>query len=694
MENRFLDAEESFGKPARRSQRRQARSGGWARPFSAVDRRLVILIENGGVDLGIPRLVDEVLSRLPGASVIPASYRERLVEHIRQSLRRWTDQLLETAELTLNRYTGARPEFFGDVIVLRDGTASYDDLKTTLHRLTREGKIIDLLILTHGTTDYISVRGMVDGARIRQMRTELGRPLALRSVYMMNCIGSSLNAAWLDAGAKVSAGSRGNNYLPEPTTYFFWRNWKAGQPFETAVTAAYRRTVELMNEALRGFVSTIPVAAGLASRINVSSLDFVAQSAPLVAGQGTVTISSDNLTFSQSVSSGLVTTVVPAQARAMATPEAASRRLSPEGLDLIREWEGQSGGGADPVQLGRRAEAAQQAVNDSVTTALNQNQNDALVSFVVNVGAERFRRSTLLQLLNGGDFAAVPAELRRWTRSQQNGSVVELPALARRRQAEADLFSRSATTGALSLPSHSYRYEGPSSLALHQSLYSMQQNPVLIAGITVAEAAQIGLGAAAMVQTQVIASQGTFSLTYDRAQRLLTTEARTQMPGAQVGPTQYSARLFHIGMLSRPGLARAEVIIEWQGNPYGEIGTPTVRKELTNSTEWTHSSVTIAITNVAQIPIPSIDPRAWPLTYRYEGTYDPLGNGYYEFSGEFEINAFGGLRFNRHQVVSRSFLDATLAGTPEDRVRKGQDLIVPIPTIPQDQVQYLRSRLP
>jgi hypothetical protein len=46
---------------------------------------------------------------------------------------------------------------------------------------------------------------------------------------MMNCVGSSLNQAWIDAGAKAVAGTIGDNKLPEPTMYFFWKSWKEGQ---------------------------------------------------------------------------------------------------------------------------------------------------------------------------------------------------------------------------------------------------------------------------------------------------------------------------------------------------------------------------------------------------------------------------------------------------------------------------------
>lgn len=83
---------------------------------------------------------------------------------------------------------------------------------------------------------------------------------------------------------------------------------------------------------------------------------------------------------------------------------------------------------------------AESAVDRSVQVPLNQNQFDALVSFVYNVGAGALQTSTLLRLLNGGDYAAVPAQLARWTKA----SGVELPGLVRRRQAEGQLWSQGA----------------------------------------------------------------------------------------------------------------------------------------------------------------------------------------------------------------------------------------------------------
>jgi hypothetical protein len=140
-------------------------------------------------------------------------------------------------------------------------------------------------------------------------------------------------------------------------------------------------------------------------------------------------------------------------------------------------------------------------------------------------------------------------------------------------------------------------------------------------------------------------------------------------------------------------LANADVTVAWEGNDYGEIGTPVIERNLATSSDWTRSSANIVISRVERIPLPETDPRTWPIVYTYTGTYDPLGNGHFEFSGEFELNAFGGLKFNRHEVVSRSAIDFAIAGSPEQKVRRGGDAIVAVPAIPQEQIDYLRTKL-
>lgn len=72
-----------------------------------------------------------------------------------------------------------------------------------------------------------------------------------------------------------------------------------------------------------------------------------------------------------------------------------------------------------------------------VTSTINQNQYDALVSFAYNLGINNLKASTLLKKvnLNPAD-PTIRAEFNKWTHA--GGKV--LAGLVKRRQAEADLY--------------------------------------------------------------------------------------------------------------------------------------------------------------------------------------------------------------------------------------------------------------
>ena len=91
-------------------------------------------------------------------------------------------------------------------------------------------------------------------------------------------------------------------------------------------------------------------------------------------------------------------------------------------------------------------------VNEAVSVPLTQNGFDALVSFVFNVGCFGFRKSTLLRLLNKGEYKEIADQFRRWNKGRINGLYVELPGLTKRRQAEAVLFSTPDGTNPRELP--------------------------------------------------------------------------------------------------------------------------------------------------------------------------------------------------------------------------------------------------
>lgn len=80
---------------------------------------------------------------------------------------------------------------------------------------------------------------------------------------------------------------------------------------------------------------------------------------------------------------------------------------------------------------------AQNAVLNAVNVPLNQNQFDALVSFTENEGAAAFERSTLLRMLNEGNYSGAMSQFSCWV--YQAGQI--LPGLVTRRQQEAALFN-------------------------------------------------------------------------------------------------------------------------------------------------------------------------------------------------------------------------------------------------------------
>jgi GH24 family phage-related lysozyme (muramidase) len=660
---------------------------GLSHSMAATDRALVVLLDNGGVDLGLPGLVDTILKEVPGSSMIPDSVRRDIVDWLQKKLREVTDNLLESAELALARYEKAKPEHYADVTVLRNSSSLAADLKAKLFALGQAGKMIDLYVLTHGSERSIAITDggpNVSDELIRSWKVEYGKGLPLRSVYMMNCEASSLNQAWLDAGAKVVSGSVGLNVLPEPTTYFFWNNWKSGQGFGTAITSAYDQTVGIMNTALRTPVSMIPmVGEDLASKIDVATIGAIRSSAPVVKGDTAITISTDALTFAKSLSaSSLATVVVPmSDVPTLAAGTGTARAVSPAGMVFIRQWE-------RPEGLEQRVAAAVKLLDETVSVPLNQNQVDALVSFICGIGTDAFRSSTLLRLLRDGDHGRVPGEITKWVQARRGSEVVTLDELVRRRRAEAELYSRSPEvpgSDAVPLVTQS-EYVAAGSLA--EPFWSFQQNPV-VAGIALADAIQIGLGAVSVAQA-VPVGDGHLSLSYVPSERLLTPQGRLAMPGATVPKHQYRHRFLTLDA-HKPLMAYADLVVEFEGNAYGEIGTVIMKKDLDQSSDWSKAEARVTVTRISRIPPEKTDPRTWPLNYRYEGSYDPVGNGEWEFEGEFEINAFGGFKVLQHKVVSRSLSDFLKAHEKESYVRRGTDSPATVPPLPEDQLEYLRK---
>ena len=76
-------------------------------------------------------------------------------------------------------------------------------------------------------------------------------------------------------------------------------------------------------------------------------------------------------------------------------------------------------------------------INDFVEVPLNQNQFDALCSWVYNLGPTNLKNSTMLRVLNEEKYADVPQEIKRWNKA--GGEVLD--GLIKRREAEAKMFA-------------------------------------------------------------------------------------------------------------------------------------------------------------------------------------------------------------------------------------------------------------
>lgn len=92
--------------------------------------------------------------------------------------------------------------------------------------------------------------------------------------------------------------------------------------------------------------------------------------------------------------------------------------------------------------LMRDVGSAVACVNKVVAVQLTQGEFDALVDFVFNLGTAAFQGSTMLRLLNAGEYANAATQFDLWDHA--GGAVVA--GLLRRRQAETALFNAGGTS--------------------------------------------------------------------------------------------------------------------------------------------------------------------------------------------------------------------------------------------------------
>ena len=79
---------------------------------------------------------------------------------------------------------------------------------------------------------------------------------------------------------------------------------------------------------------------------------------------------------------------------------------------------------------------AEDCIDAHVEVELTQNQRDALISLIYNIGCGNFRGSTMLKLLNAGNTISAANQFGRWDKAAGK----KMAGLTRRRDAETKLF--------------------------------------------------------------------------------------------------------------------------------------------------------------------------------------------------------------------------------------------------------------
>jgi len=86
-------------------------------------------------------------------------------------------------------------------------------------------------------------------------------------------------------------------------------------------------------------------------------------------------------------------------------------------------------------------------LNKKLPKKVRQNQWDALISFIFNLGMGAFLGSTLYKKLKADpEDPTIPNEFLKWDKARVNGELVALKGLTRRRAAEAMMYKQNIYT--------------------------------------------------------------------------------------------------------------------------------------------------------------------------------------------------------------------------------------------------------
>lgn len=92
------------------------------------------------------------------------------------------------------------------------------------------------------------------------------------------------------------------------------------------------------------------------------------------------------------------------------------------------------------ADLKARLDVLARLISRKIRVGLSQNQFNALVSFVYNIGITAFTTSGVLKLINERKFQDAADRMLKWNKVTKNGILTVEPGLAPRREAERQMF--------------------------------------------------------------------------------------------------------------------------------------------------------------------------------------------------------------------------------------------------------------
>ncbi len=152
---------------------------------------------------------------------------------------------------------------YGEIIILTDEEASYNNFKRVLIEANNEGKTVDILLDLHGNANsiYFYNQAIFKDFIGYDKDFILSRPLNIGYVYQTVCYGGENMEIWLELGAQAVSGSEEiNNFVilaPERFLYL----WTHGKTYSDAVNGGFNFEV-LVSKIIGKFLPDIMLSTG------------------------------------------------------------------------------------------------------------------------------------------------------------------------------------------------------------------------------------------------------------------------------------------------------------------------------------------------------------------------------------------------------------------------------------------------